>query len=236
MELSLPNGLHVVSVVQAAANDGPSISIRRRPTHFKPLDELIELGTLRAELGAKLREALRERRQLWFVGPPGGELAELLSAALQACPKDERVALFERAPEIALGDRSAVCLRLGSVPLEILLERVRHFRPDRLVVHEPREAELPLVLGSLAAHHDGSLVSFEHRSAKEALIAFERAAGADVVLRAVSAIVELRRGPAGVRASGIYEPSIDGSGLLALRPVEAERERGRIDRPAREQG
>jgi type IV secretory pathway ATPase VirB11/archaellum biosynthesis ATPase len=163
-----------------------------------------------------LQEAVRNKRQIWFVGPSGSELAQLMAGTLHACPTEERVALFERSPEVAVGERSAVCLKLGSVSIETLLERVRHFRPERLVIHEPRENELAVVLTKLALHHDGSIVSFEYKSGKDALIAFERAAGADVVLKAASLLVELTRVQGGARVSGVFEPAIDGSGLLTL--------------------
>jgi type IV secretory pathway ATPase VirB11/archaellum biosynthesis ATPase len=139
-----------------------------------------------------------------------------MAGALHACPPDERVALFERSPEVAVGERSAVGLKLGTVSIDTLLDRVRHFRPERLIIHEPRETELSAVLTKLAFHHDGSLVSFEHKSAKDAVIAFERAAGADVVLKAASLVVELKRVHGSLRVSGMFEPAIDGSGLLTL--------------------
>src|SRR5690606_39233092 len=130
-------------------------------------------------------------------------------------------ALFERSPEIALGERSAICLRLGSVGLEQMLERVRYFRPDRLVLHEPTESELGTVLQTFGRRQDGSLASLEQKSAKDALCALERCAGADVVLRAVSLFVELARTSEGTRVQGVYRPELDGSGTLVLRNVHA---------------
>ncbi|MFT3927208.1 MAG: FHA domain-containing protein [Myxococcales bacterium] len=216
VELSLPNGLHVVAVLKAATSEGPVLSVQRRPAQLKSLSELAQSGLLTNDHASAIQEAVRNKRQVWFVGPGSGELARLVSGALHACDAEERVALFERSPEIAVGERSSVCLRLGTVDIETLLDRVRHFRPERLLIHTPRESELPTLLSKLSLHHEGSLVSFEQRSAKDALIALERAGGADAVLKAVSLMVELKRTPSGLAVGGVFEPAIDGSGLLTL--------------------
>jgi Flp pilus assembly CpaF family ATPase len=83
-------------------------------------------------------------------------------------------------------------------------------------VHEPREEELGTLLNVFARRHDGSLATLEHKSAKEALLALERAGGADVILRAVSMVVELARTANGTRVTGIFEPGVDASGVLTL--------------------
>jgi pilus assembly protein CpaF len=216
MDLSLPNGVHLVAMQHAAASEGPVVSIRRRPTQLATLatqkqNKVLDDAQLRA-----IQSAVKGKRSVWFVGPSSMELASLLASVIAECPSDERVALFERSPETALGERAAICLRLGSVPLSALVERVRYFRPDRLATHEPREEELPLLLSVFARRHDGSFGTLELKSAKEALTTLERAGGADLVLRAASLIVELGRTPTGPRVTGVFEPSVDATGVLTL--------------------
>ena len=46
----------------------------------------------------------------------------VLSSVLAACSPGERAALFERAPELAIGERAAICLKLGTVPVPELLD------------------------------------------------------------------------------------------------------------------
>ncbi len=216
LELSLPNGLQVVSMLRGAASEGPLLSVRRRPQQLKNFADLVRSGLLSEEHVAQLEDAIAHKRHVWVVGPRGRELGSLLSAALMTCPRDERVAVFERSPELALGERSALCLHLGSVDLQTLFNRLRHFSPERLVVHEVQEPELQILLSQLAHQHDGSLVSFEHASAQEALHTLERAAGTDTARRGVSLIVELSRGPAGIKVSGLFEPTLDATGKLTL--------------------
>ena len=143
-----------------------------------------------------------------------------MASTLAGCGVDERVAVFERAPEVAVGERSVICLKVGATPIDELLERVRAFRPDRLVMHGVREGELAFVLETFAHRPEGNVASFEARSAKDALAAFDRAAGGDVTLRAASVIVELKRTDDGkTRVGGAYEVELAASGALSLKQV-----------------
>ncbi len=223
-DLTLPSGLHVVCVLPAAATDGPLLSLRRRPSRSLSLESLSNDGLLDASHERALSSAIAHRRSIWVVGPPGSDLSTIMAALIGSLPAQERVALFERAPELALGTRSAVCFKVaeaGSTDgLVTLLERARHFRPDRLVMHELRESDLKPALLSFAQRHDGSIGSVEQRSAKEALVAFDRAIGADTVLRAAGVLVEVARNDAGkTRVAAVHQVELDASGDLVLKPA-----------------
>ena len=219
-DVSLASGLHVVAVLPAAASNGPILSIRRRPTRFDTFTELHQRGLVSRSVVLKIEDALRHRRHVWLVGPSGVDLAGFMAGTLAACHADERVAVFERAPEVAVGDRAAICLKVGAVPIEELLERVRSFRPDRLAMHGLREDELPVVLETFAHRPEGNIASYEARSAKDALAAFDRAAGGDIALRAVSVIVELKRtDDMKTRVGAAYDIELDASGELALKQI-----------------
>jgi pilus assembly protein CpaF len=217
-DVSLANGLHVVAVMPAGASNGPVISVRRRPGSVHTLAQLEEGGAMSGAVATRLEEALRKKRHVWVVAVGGADAASFSSGLLAAAGGDERIALFERAPEIALGERSSICLKLGAVPLAELLERVRVFRPERLVLHGLRDDELPVALDAFARRNDGSVAVVEARSAKDALAAFERAVGADIVLRAVSLLVELRREDGKTHASAFHIEA-DASGEPALKPL-----------------
>jgi len=219
-DLTLPSGLQVVCVLPAAASDGPVLSLRRRPARPLTFADLTKAGLLDESQEKTLSSALANRRPVWVVGPPGADLSGLVAALIGALPRNERVALFERSPEVALGKRPAVCLKLGAENLASLLERVRHFRPDRLVMHELREAELKDALLAIAQRHDGSIGSMEHRSAKDALAAFDRSIGPDTVLRAAAYIVEAARAADGkTRVAAVHQIELDATGDLVLKPT-----------------
>jgi pilus assembly protein CpaF len=219
-DLTLPSGLHVVAVFPAAATDGPLLSLRRRPEHAGSLTELTSALLLDGSQAQSLENALAQRRPIWVVGAPGSDLSGIVAALIATLPAPERVALFERAPEVALSGRSAVCLKIGGEELAALLERARHFRPDRLVMHDLREDDLKPALLAFARRHDGSIGSIEHRSAKEALAAFDRSVGPDTVLRAASLLVEVARTESGTtRVTGVHQIELDASGDLTLKAV-----------------
>jgi pilus assembly protein CpaF len=219
-DLTLPSGLHVVCVLPKAATDGPLLSLRRRPARVTSLESMSSEGLLDAAHEKALASALAHRRAVWVVGPPGTDLASVVAALIGSLPAQERVALFERAPELALGARSAVCFKMSDDGISTLLERARHFRPDRLVMHELRDVDLKPCLLAFAQRHDGSIGSVEQRSAKEALVAFDRAIGADTVLRAAGVIAEVARNEAGkTRVAAVYQVELDASGDLVLKPA-----------------
>jgi len=217
-DVSLANGLQVVAVLPTAASNGPIISVRRRPTKLHTLAELAEREHLTGSLTSKLEEALRARRHVWVVGSHGADLARFGAAVVASFDPDERIALFERAPEIALGGRSALCLKLGAVPVEELLNRVQSFRPERLLLHALREDELGPVLSDFAHRADGSVALIEARSARDALASFDRAVGGDLALRAASLLIDLRRSEGKLQASA-YDVELDGSGELSLKAL-----------------
>jgi pilus assembly protein CpaF len=219
-DMTLPSGLHVVCVLPAAATDGPLLSLRRRPARSLSLENLSNEGLLDAAHERALSNAIAHRRAIWVVGPPGSDLSSVVAALIGSLPAQERVALFERAPELALGTRSAVCFKISEDGLPTLLERARHFRPDRLVMHELREGDLKPALLAFAQRHDGSIGSVEQRSAKEALVAFDRTIGADTVLRAAGVLVEVARNDAGkTRIAAVHQVELGASGDLVLKPA-----------------
>lgn len=219
-DVSLANGLQVVALLPAAASNGAVLSIRRRPTHSDSLATLVEQRVVPLTVSARLEHALENRRHVWLVAPCGLDLSAFFASVVGVYPEHERLALFERAPEVAVGERSTLCIKLGSVPVTELLERVRSFRPDRLAVYDLREEELSAVLTAFAHRAEGNLASFEARSAKDALAAFSRAVGADLALRAASLMLELKRGDDGkAKVCAAYEVELDASGDLTLKQV-----------------
>ncbi|HEX6243709.1 MAG TPA: FHA domain-containing protein, partial [Polyangiales bacterium] len=110
-DLTLPSGLHVVCVLPAAASDGVLLSLRRRPEKATSLAELANAGLIDSSQAHSLSSALSQRGPIWVVGAPGTDLSNIMAALIAGLPTRERVALFERAPEVALAGRSAVCLK-----------------------------------------------------------------------------------------------------------------------------
>jgi pilus assembly protein CpaF len=219
-DLALPNGLQLVAVMPNAASDGPVLSLRRRPAEATTLVELEQTGRISDSHASLLRDTLAARKQVWVVGAHDSNMAEVVGSLLECCPAQQRVAVFERAPDVALGARAAVCFKLGVVPLSELVEHVRYFRPDRLVLHELRDADLSAALHTLAQRRDGSLASSEHGTAQALKTAFERGDHAALAAQAVSLVVELRNDAEGeTRVASVYELSASAGGELMLKSI-----------------
>ena len=217
-DLALPSGVQLVAVMPNAASEGPVLSLRRRPLEPTSLGELEQTGRITDAHATLLREALATRKHVWVVGSHDANPADIMGSLLESVPEGERVAVFERAPDVALGARPSVCFKLGVVPLAELVEHVRYFKPQRLVLHELRDGDLSAALLTLAHRRDGSLVSSEHGSAQALKTAFERGDHAALAAQALSLVVELRADAEGeTRVSAVYELSASAGGELSLK-------------------
>lgn len=223
-DVSLSNGLHVVGVLPSAATEGPVLSLRRRPRKVVPLADLKRDAVLDAEQVKTLTDALSNRKNVLFVGPRADDLAQLIASALDSCPKDERIALFEHAPDIALGERPAICIKRGVATLSELSKRVRHFKPERCVIHDLLRSEIASAVSMLLGRSDGSMVSMERPSARDALAEISVAVkelgadGLDQAQRAVSLVVGLVHEGNRVRVAGVYTLSLEDGALKLVEP------------------
>jgi pilus assembly protein CpaF len=219
-DLALPNGVQLVAVMPNAASEGPVLSLRRRPLEPTTLANLEQSGRISDTHATSLREALRAKKHVWLVGSHDASPADIMGSLLESCPEGERVAVFERAPDVALGTRASVCFKLGVVALSELVEHVRYFKPQRLVLHELRDADLEAAILTLAHRRDGSIVSSEHGSAQALKTAFERGDHAGLAAQALSLVVELSaNGEGETRVSAVYELSASAGGELSLKSV-----------------
>ncbi len=218
-DVSLPNGLHVVCALPAAATEGPLLSLRRRPCKAIALAELQRDGRLSAEQAKSLTAALAAQTNVLFVGSRADDLAVLMASALDTCRAEERLAVFELAPELALGERSAICVKRGVASLAELASRVRHFRPDRCVIHDLARAELTTAVTTVLAQGDGSLVSMERGDPRDALSELAGAArelgphGLDQVSRAIQLVVSVVHERSGARVAGLHRLQIAADAL-----------------------
>jgi pilus assembly protein CpaF len=218
VDLALPNGVQLVAVMPNAASEGPVLSLRRRPAQVTELSSLELAARISGAHAEQLREALSAGKHIWLVTPGDADAAPLVTGLLESVHEEQRVALFERSPEIALGQRAAVCFKLGVVPLSELLERVRYFKPDRLVLHELRDEDLDAAIGTLAQRHDGAIVSVRASSAEELVTAIEKCEKGALSARAISLIAELAREPSGdTKVVQLRQLESSPSGKLSLK-------------------
>jgi len=102
----LPDGARVAIVGPPCSPDGFTITIRKF-NHWFSLAELIENGTLSAEVAAELEAVTRARKNILVSGGTSSGKTTLLNAFVQRIPARERLIVIEKPSELQL-DRDNV--------------------------------------------------------------------------------------------------------------------------------
>jgi pilus assembly protein CpaF len=214
----LGDGSRVNVVIPPLAVDGPALSIRRFAAARPGPDELVEWGTLTAELRDLLATAVRERRSILISGGTGSGKTTLLNALSRFVGERERVITIEDAAELRLQQPHVVRLESrpasvegrGEVTIRDLLRNALRMRPDRIVIGEVRGPEALDLLTALNTGHDGALSTVHANSPGDALRRLETlalmaavglpyAAIREQVRRGIELVVHMARGRDGAR-------------------------------------
>ena len=218
VDARLPDGSRVNVIIPPLSLDGPVLTIRRfRRRGFSPA-ELVEHGTLPAELMAFLGACVAGRATVLISGGTGSGKTTLLGALSAYIPPDERIVTVEDAAELKLQQRHVVRLEArpanlegrGEVTIRALVRNALRMRPDRIVVGEVRGAEALDMIGALTTGHDGSLTTVHAGSPEEALrrvetlalmagVGLPHDAVRELIASALDVIVHVRRERSGAR-------------------------------------
>ena len=214
----LPDGSRVNVVIPPLALDGPCLTVRRFRHEGYSLRELVELGTLPAEVSELLALCVAARAAVLVSGGTGSGKTTTLSALSGAIAGEERIVTIEDAAELRLRQRHVVRLESrpanvegrGEVTIRQLVVNALRMRPDRIVVGEVRGAEALDMLQALNTGHDGSLTTVHANSPADALrrietlalmagVGLPHAAIRDQVASALDVVVHQTRLPDGFR-------------------------------------
>lgn len=177
VDARLEDGSRVHVVIPPLAVDGPTLSIRRFSTVRPDPRELVELGTLTAELRDQLEAAVGARRSILVSGGTGSGKTTLLNALSAFIDPGERVITIEDAAELRLRQPHVVRLESrpanvegrGRVTIRELLRGALRMRPDRIVIGEVRGGEALDLLMALNTGHEGALSTVHANSPEDAL-------------------------------------------------------------------
>jgi pilus assembly protein CpaF len=177
VDARLADGSRVNVIIPPLAVDGASLSIRRFSAARPGPDELVELGTLTAELRDQLAAAVGARRSILISGGTGSGKTTLLNALSAFIEAHERVITIEDAAELRLRQPHVVRLEgrpanvegRGLVTIRDLLRNALRMRPDRIVIGEVRGAEALDLLMALNTGHEGALSTVHANSPEDAL-------------------------------------------------------------------
>jgi pilus assembly protein CpaF len=158
--------------------------------------DLVELGTLSAQMLAFLKLCVTSRRSIVVSGGTGAGKTTLLNLLSGFIGQDERVITIEDAAELRLDHRNLVSLEArpsnsegrGLVSVRDLVKNALRMRPDRIVVGECRGGEALDMLQAMNTGHDGSLTTVHANSPRDALSRIEvmtLMSGVDIPLQAI---------------------------------------------------
>jgi pilus assembly protein CpaF len=196
VDARLPDGSRVNAVVPPLAVDGPALTIRKFSREPYQVDDLIEFGTMTAEIAELLRASVEGRLNVLITGGTGTGKTTLLNVLSSFIPEDQRIVTIEDAVELQLRQDHVVRLESrppniegkGSVAIRDLVRNSLRMRPDRIVVGEVRGAEALDMLQAMNTGHEGSLSTLHANSPRDGLARLETMvlmAGIEIPVQAI---------------------------------------------------
>ncbi len=218
VDARLPDGSRVNAIIPPVAIDGPSITIRKFGKGRLSIQELIDLGSITANMAEFIRACVLSKFNIIVSGGTGTGKTTLLNVLSGYIPEEERIVTIEDAAELRLQQDHIIRLEtkppnvdgLGTVSIRDLVRNSLRMRPDRIVVGEVRGGEAMDMLQAMNTGHDGSLTTIHANSPRDTLSRLETLcmmAGMDMPLRvirqqiasAIDLIVQLSRLKDGTR-------------------------------------
>ncbi|WP_369052764.1 ATPase, T2SS/T4P/T4SS family [Burkholderia gladioli] len=246
VDARLSDGSRVNAVIPPLALKGPSITIRKFSQRKLTGEDLIDFGSMSADMLAFLRTAVEQRANIIISGGTGSGKTTLLNVLSNYIPDDERIVTVEDAAELQLSQPNLVALEArppnmegkGAVPIRDLVKNCLRMRPDRIVVGECRGGEALDMLQAMNTGHDGSLTTAHANSPRDCIARLEvmtLMAGLDLpvqaireqICSAVDIIVQQTRFSCGSRrVTHVTEVSGMESGVIQLQDVFVFRQDG----------
>ncbi len=217
VDASLPGGERLHVVIPDITREHWAVNIRKYVTRATHIDDLVQLGSLPANVGAFLAAAVASGLNILISGATQAGKTTALNALAGCIPPRERIITCEEVFELQIPLRDVVSLQCrqpslegtGEIPLRRLVKEALRMRPSRIIIGEVREAESLDMLIALNAGVPG-MCTIHANSARDAitkmctlpLLAGENVSDRFVVPTVASAIdlvVHLSLDPSGKR-------------------------------------
>lgn len=182
VDARLKDGSRVNAILPPIALDGPILTIRKFPEKPMTVENLIELGSLTAEVADVLKRMVKAKYNIFISGGTGSGKTTFLNALSNYIPSDERIITIEDSAElqivnipnlVRLETRDANIEGKGQITMRDLIKTSLRMRPDRIIVGEVRGPEALDMLQAMNTGHDGSLSTGHANSAKDMLSRLE---------------------------------------------------------------
>src|SRR5918999_200833 len=117
VDARLPDGSRVNAIIPPLSVDGPTLTIRKFSKDPYQVEDLIQFGTLTAEIAELLSACVRGRLNVLVTGGTGTGKTTMLNVLSSFIPSDERIVTIEDSVELQL--RQDHVVRLESRPANI---------------------------------------------------------------------------------------------------------------------
>ncbi|GAA0340423.1 CpaF family protein [Bacillus carboniphilus] len=196
VDARLPDGSRVNAIIPPLALNGPTLTIRKFSKDPFTIDDLIQFGTLTAEMAMFLDACVKARLNVFVSGGTGSGKTTTLNVLSNFIPNDERIVTIEDAAELQLGQEHVVSLESrppniegkGSISIRDLVRNSLRMRPDRIVIGEVRGSEALDMLQAMNTGHDGSLATGHSNSPRDMIARLETMvllAGVELPVKAI---------------------------------------------------
>jgi Flp pilus assembly CpaF family ATPase len=175
LDLRLPDGTRLSAVRRVTAR--PAVSLRRHRFPRVFLADLLENGTLSADLAAFLSAVVQARRNVMIAGETDSGKTTLLRALVNEIGAHERLCIVENSLELGLRAHPdlhpdvvemeaapANSEGVGAVTMAQLVRRTLRMNPDRVIVGEVLGPEVVTMLNAMSQGNDGSLSTIHART------------------------------------------------------------------------
>ena len=196
VDARLPDGSRVNAVIPPISLVGPVLTIRKFFKSPLTIEQLIQFGTVTAEVVQFLKACVEARLNIIISGGTGSGKTTLLNILSQFIPADERIVTIENAAELQLRQEHVVTLESrppniegkGEVTIRQLVINALRMRPDRIIVGEIRDEAALDMLQAMNTGHDGSMTTAHSNSPRDTLTRLETMtmmAGMELPARAI---------------------------------------------------
>ncbi|MGZ3692758.1 MAG: ATPase, T2SS/T4P/T4SS family [Bdellovibrionota bacterium] len=181
VDARLPDGSRVHAIIPPLAIRGPTVTIRKFPKKRYVWQDLVNYGSITAEIADFLRLCVESRLNIVVSGGTGSGKTTLLNVLSSFIPSTERIITVEDSAELSLAQEHVVRLETrpaniegeGEVSIRDLVKQTLRMRPDRIIVGECRAGEALDMLQAMNTGHDGSLTTIHSNTPRDCIARLE---------------------------------------------------------------
>ncbi len=196
VDARLPDGSRVNAIIPPLSLKGPAMTIRKFSVDPFTVEDLVNFGTMSAEIASFLQASVRARVNIIVSGGTGSGKTTTLNVLSSFIPESDRIITIEDTAELQMKQDHVVTLESrpaniegkGQFTIRELVINSLRMRPDRIVVGEVRGGEALDMLQAMNTGHDGSISTLHANNPRDAISRLETMvlmAGMEIPLTAI---------------------------------------------------